>query len=136
MAGKIKDAERQVISEAIAEIQAMPKLESSHAPLEEHGRRLRGNPRAARVRRALKALRTPDPSLARVANTVRQSIADVIEELVRDAETLEQRQRDTDWLQQAAFQILHENNIMPSSRDLIKAYKRATEQTATLEGRA
>lgn len=30
--------------------------------------------------RAITALRTPDPSLAAVANTVRQSIADVLEE--------------------------------------------------------
>lgn len=35
-----------------------------------------------RARASITALRTPDPSLARVPNTVRQSIADVIEGLV------------------------------------------------------
>jgi ABC-type transporter Mla subunit MlaD len=36
---------------------------------------------AGRVERAINALRKPDQSLANVANTIRQSIAEVIEEL-------------------------------------------------------
>lgn len=42
----------------------------------------------SRANRAIKALRAPDPSLARVPNTVRQSIAEIIEdqqEILRDA---------------------------------------------------
>lgn len=38
-----------------------------------------------RACRAIVALRTPDASLARVPNTVRQSIADVIEEMMPSA---------------------------------------------------
>ena len=34
----------------------------------------------SQVAKAIHALRTPDPSLARVPNTVRQSIADVMEQ--------------------------------------------------------
>ncbi len=36
--------------------------------------------RTARARRAIEALRAPDHSLARVPNTIRQSIAEVIED--------------------------------------------------------
>lgn len=35
-----------------------------------------------RAQRAVKALRTPDASMQRVPNTVRQSVADVIAELI------------------------------------------------------
>lgn len=37
-----------------------------------------------RIARAIKALRTPDQTLARVPNTIRQSLAEVIEGLQRD----------------------------------------------------
>jgi hypothetical protein len=43
-----------------------------------------------RAARAVAALRKPDHSLARVPNTVRQSIADIIEELDAEAEKFRQ----------------------------------------------
>ncbi|MGI9297077.1 MAG: hypothetical protein ACR2QC_04165 [Gammaproteobacteria bacterium] len=75
--------------------------------------------------RAIKALREPAAPFVCVPNTIRQSTADVIEELYRAVEVLEQRQRDTSWLQMAALQILKEKELMPSSAELIEAHKRA-----------
>jgi hypothetical protein len=43
---------------------------------------------AERAQRAVDALREPDASLARVPNKVRQSIADVIDELIAAARAL------------------------------------------------
>lgn len=75
--------------------------------------------------KAVKALRKPDAALRAVPNTVRQSIADVIVGLIGTTERAMQRNRDTDWLQQAAFQLLKEHGIQPSSRALLDAVERA-----------
>lgn len=48
----------------------------------------------ARAKRAIDALRKPDASLAAVANTVRQSIAEVIEELLLEWQPIETAPRD------------------------------------------
>lgn len=50
----------------------------------------------ARAQRAVSALRKPDPSLARVPNTVRQSIADVIVELTAGVDLWRERWQAAD----------------------------------------
>lgn len=42
----------------------------------------------ARANRAVEALRKPDASMARVVNTVRQSLAEIIEELIAEVARL------------------------------------------------
>ena len=80
---------------------------------------------APRSIRAVEALRKPDAAFARVPGTVRDACAEVIVDLMEAVSRLAQRQHDTDWLNEAAFQILKENGLMPSSSELIAARDRA-----------
>lgn len=79
-----------------------------------------------RAERAITALRPEPAAVFRgVPGTVREGLADVLVDLLADIERLEQRQRDINWLQISAFQLLKERGVLPSSRELIDAHTRA-----------